>query len=246
MTIIDHAFFLILAVVYPIGSTISFRRLLRRIAAGETIGPTEIYRSTIIGHWALFAAAIAFWLLIDRPWPALGFGLDVDAMFLIGLVLTGVAIVVLVQQFGRLGGASEKTRQSLLRQLGDLEFIMPRNADELRQFYGLSITAGIVEETLWRGFLFWYLGQTMPLWAAAIVSSILFGLGHAYQGMANVPKVVLVGGVFAGLYLLTGSVWLPMILHAVFDAVQGRAIYKLLSSDPVNPGAAARSRASGS
>lgn len=246
MTIIDHAFFLILAVVYPIGSTIGFRRLLRRIAAGETIGPAEIYRSTIIGHWALFAAAIALWLWTDRPWPALGFSLDIDTMFVIGLVLTGVAIVVLVQQFGSLGSASEKSRQSLLRQLGDLEVIMPRNAGELRYFYGVSVTAGIVEETLWRGFLFWYLGHAMPLWAAAIVSSILFGLGHAYQGVANVPKIVLVGGVFAGLYLLTGSVWLPIILHAVFDAVQGQAIYKLLSRTPVSPGAAEGSQAGGS
>ena len=60
----------------------------------------------------------------------------------------------------------------------------------------------------------------MPLWGAAIVTSLLFGFGHIYQGVANVPKVALVGGIFAGLYILAGSLWLPMILHAVFAVVE--------------------------
>ena len=87
--------------------------------------------------------------------------------------------------------------------------------------------------------MFWYLGHVMPLWAAAIVTSVMFGFGHIYQGIANVPKITLVGGVFAGLYLLTGSLWLPMLLHAVFDAVQGRAVCRLLSSASACPDSAA-------
>jgi len=31
-----------------------------------------------------------------------------------------------------------------------------------------------------------------------------------------------VGLVLAGFYLLSGSLWLPMLLHAAIDAVQGR------------------------
>jgi membrane protease YdiL (CAAX protease family) len=96
-----------------------------------------------------------------------------------------------------------------------------------------------VEETLWRGYMFWYLGHLMPLWAAAIVTSVVFGFGHIYQGIANVPKIILVGGVFAGLYLLTGSLWLPILLHAVFDAVQGRAVCRLLSNASGSPVSAA-------
>mgnify|MGYP001811940806 CR=1 FL=1 len=229
MMILDHAFFIALAVVYPIASYISFQRLLRRIAAGATVGPTELYRSTAIGHWAFFAVALAIWFGSGRPWPALGFGLDITTGFLIGLVLTVGAIVLLVHQYGAIDGADEKTRESLLRQLGDLKILMPRTNKELGQFYAVSATAGIVEETLWRGFMFWYLGHVMPLWAVAIASAVIFGLGHSYQGPKNVPMVTLVGGVFAGLYILTGSVWLPMVLHAVFDAVQGRAAYRVLS-----------------
>jgi membrane protease YdiL (CAAX protease family) len=145
----------------------------------------------------------------------------------------------MMRQFGSLDSASEKTRASLRRQIGDLKIMMPRNNTELGRFYAVSATAGIVEETLWRGYMFWYLGHIMPLWAAAIVTSVAFGFGHIYQGATNVPKIILVGGVFAGLYLLTGSLWLPMLLHAVFDAVQGRAACQLLSSASPAPSSAA-------
>ena len=238
MTVIDHIFFLALAVAYPIASYISFKRLLRRIAAGQVVGPTQIYQSTLISHWTMFGMAIAIWLATDRSWAVLGFGWNVDTGFLLGLALTAAAIVVMMRQYGGLDNASEKTRESLRRQIGDLEFMMPRNNTELGRFYAVSATAGIVEETLWRGYMFWYLGHIMPLWAAAIVTSVIFGFGHIYQGVANVPKIILVGGVFAGLYLLTGSLWLPMLLHAVFDAVQGRAVCRLLSRASATPSSA--------
>ena len=246
MTIIDHAFFFALALAYPVASYLSFRRLLRRVAAGHVVSPTDIYKSTLIGHWTIFGMAIAIWLGTGRSWTALGFGWDVDTGFLIGLALTAAAVALLIRQYGNLHNAGEKTRASLLRQLGDLTIMMPRNNQELGQFYAVSTTAGIVEETLWRGYMFWYLGHMMPLWIAALVSAVLFGLAHSYQGPKNLPMVTLVGGVFAALYLLSGSLWLPMLLHAVFDAVQGKAVYRLLSSASASPSSAANSRMRGS
>lgn len=229
MAIIDHLFFFGLAVVYPIAAFFSFRKLKRRIAAGESISPVELYRSTMIGHWILFAIGIAIWLFAGREWSALGFSLNVGIGFLIGVVLTTVAIITLVRYFNQLRNAGNAAHTSFQQQIGDLGIMMPRKAGELRYFYALSATAGIVEEMLWRGYMFWYLGQVVPLWAAAIASAVLFGLGHSYQGWKHVPTIVLVGGVFGALYLLTGSIWLPIILHAVLDAVQGRAAYSIFS-----------------
>ena len=135
MSFLDHIFFLILAVAYPIASYISFKRLLRRIAAGQVVGPTQIYRSTLISHWTLFGMVIAIWLATGRSWVSLGFGWDTDTGFLLGLALTAAAIVVMLRQYGSLDSASEKTRESLRRQIDDLEFMMPRNSAELRRFY---------------------------------------------------------------------------------------------------------------
>jgi membrane protease YdiL (CAAX protease family) len=85
-----------------------------------------------------------------------------------------------------------------------------------------------VEEILWRGFLIWYCDQYLPLWTAALLVTLAFALAHAYQGLAQLPAIVLVGGAFAGLYLLTGSIWLPIVLHAAIDILQGRMVYEVL------------------
>ena len=93
----------------------------------------------------------------------------------------------------------------------------------------MSITAGIAEELVWRGFFIWYLSQFMPVWAAAVVSTVGFGVAHAYQGWQNVPKILLVGAVFALLFLMSGSLWLPMLFHAVVDISQGRLAYDVIN-----------------
>jgi membrane protease YdiL (CAAX protease family) len=116
----------------------------------------------------------------------------------------------------------------VLARLGSIEIILPRTPGQLRHFYGVAVTAGIVEESIWRGFMLWYFGQLMPLWAAVILSSVSFGAAHAYQGVANIPKYTLTGIVFALIYVLTGSLVVPILLHALADALQGRAVYRLL------------------
>ena len=221
MTIVDHLYFLLIAVAAPLVGYFSFRRLLRRIEAGDKISPSHLYKFTMASHWTLFVILLLLWAASGRPWAELGFGLEFDTRFTIGVALTIGLILVLMLQVRQLESASEED-------LGKLAFLFPRTRGELHGFYGLSVTAGIVEEALWRGFLFWYLGHFMPLWAAAIVSAVGFGIAHAYQGMENVPRIILVGGVFAGLFLLTGSLWLPIVLHAIVDLLQGRAIYGML------------------
>jgi len=228
MTIFDHVFFLAIAVAQPIVGYISFNRLVRRVEAGETISPSHLYDTTMAGHWSLFAVLLAIWFFTERSWDALGFGLELNAGFLAGLLICIAVVVLLWQQLLGLRKASSDKLEKYRGHLGRLEFLFPRNGNELARFYVLSLTAGIVEETIWRGFVFWYMAHVMPLWAAAIVSAVGFGLAHAYQGASNVPKIILVGAVFAALYYITGSLWLPMILHAVFDMLQGRTVYELL------------------
>ena len=228
MTALDHVLAFIILVVHPVVGYISFRRLLRRAAAGETIPTSVLYVRTIRGHWILFGVTVAAWLASGRSLKTLGFGLQTDSWFLLAVLLTGVAIAVMAVQLNQLARASAERLQKIRAGLGNLEFILPKTPRDLRLFYGVSVTAGIVEETLWRGFLIWYLGQFMPLWAAAAISVIGFGLAHAYQGIANIGKTTLVGAAFAALFVLSGSLWLPMLLHALVDILQGRAVYDVV------------------
>jgi membrane protease YdiL (CAAX protease family) len=158
----------------------------------------------------------------------LGLTLQIDTAFLAGASLTVAGIFVLLIQVRQAKTADKESLATIKAQFGRLALIIPQNGSELARFYMLSVTAGIVEELLWRGYMIWYLGQVMPLWAAALASTIGFGLAHAYQGLANLPKITLVGAAFAGLYLLSGSIWLPMLLHVAVDILQGRLAYEAI------------------
>ncbi len=244
MTLLDHGFILIIAIVYPIAGFVSFRRLLRRVAAGETVNRGQLYRHTTMGHWTLFFVGMVIWAGAGRPWAALGFSLDLDLWFALGAALTVVGIAVLIMQIRQIANASTDEIDRIKETFGKLSIILPQNGNELARFYGVSITAGIVEEVLWRGFMIWYLGQFMPLWVAAVISAIGFGLAHAYQGLAHLPQITAVGAAFAGLYVLTGSIWLPIVLHAAVDILQGRLAYDVLYRSNVGVGPSADGDAS--
>lgn len=228
MTLLDHGFVFLIAIVYPVAGLIGFRRLLRRVAAGESVNRSQLYRNTIIGHWILFFIGMAVWAGAARPWSAIGFGLQLDLWFALAAALTILGIVVLIQQIRRVSSATQEDIDGIRERFGRLSVMIPQNGNELARFYGLSITAGIVEEVLWRGFLIWYLSQFMPVWGAALVSTIGFGLAHAYQGLSHLPQITAVGGVFAALYIISGSIWLPIILHAAVDILQGRLAYDVI------------------
>jgi membrane protease YdiL (CAAX protease family) len=233
----DHLVVIVFALLYPIVGFIGFRRLLRRIEAGIPVNRNLLYFNTILGHWILFVIALCVWAISERAWGDLGFNFVFNSRFIVGAVLTVAGIAFLLVQLRQATTASREEIDLLQHELGHLSLLIPRNGSEMARFNLLSLSAGIVEETLWRGFLIWYLSQSVPVWAAAIISAVGFGVAHAYQGLANVPKITLVGAVFSGLYVLSGSLWLPMILHATVDLIQGRLAYEVLrptSSDNIS------------
>jgi membrane protease YdiL (CAAX protease family) len=50
-----------------------------------------------------------------------------------------------------------------------------------------------------------------------VVAAVAFGLAHAYQGLTGILTTGVLGGVLAGVYLSTGSLLLPVLLHAAID-----------------------------
>lgn len=228
MTILDHLFIVLFAVAYPVYGFFSYRRELRRIAAGESISRANAYLHTIAVQWILFIIGVVLWASSSRSWSLIGLRLDVDLRLALGLAVVIAGVVLLVLQIRQIRVADKAGVDKLANQLGDLAIIVPRTKNELTLFYGVSVTAGIVEEFLWRGVLIWYLSQYMPIWAAAAISTIGFAVGHSYQGLAHVPGILFIGTVFAGLYLLTGSIWPPIVLHILVDIFQGRGIFELM------------------
>ena len=228
MEFIDHVFVLLLAVGQPVHGWLEHRGYMRLIEAGGVPDRNAFYRSTLIVEWLALVALVAAWVYYDRPFAELGFVRPGGTGFWIGAALLLLLIAYLVYALRSAIGISDEDRTRYREQLQYLKHFLPSTERDLRTFYGVSVTAGIVEETGYRGFMLWYLGQVMPLWVAVIVSSVVFGLGHSYQGLNGCLRTGLAGLAFAVFYVLTGSIWLPILGHAVLDVVQGVTLREIL------------------
>jgi uncharacterized protein len=98
----------------------------------------------------------------------------------------------------------------------------PRGALEDIIWIALAVTAGICEETIFRGyfqrqFIAWFRNRT----AGVVLSAILFGAGHIYQGVRSAIVIVVFGLIFGILAELRGNIRPGMILHAWQDGSAG-------------------------
>lgn len=82
----------------------------------------------------------------------------------------------------------------------------------------LVVVVAIAEEIIFRGYLVLRLqAVTGSGLAAAILSSIVFALGHGYEGNVGVVVVGWMGLVFALVYLWRKSLVAPMVMHFLQD-----------------------------
>ncbi|MBO0746110.1 MAG: CPBP family intramembrane metalloprotease, partial [Candidatus Dormibacteraeota bacterium] len=101
---------------------------------------------------------------------------------------------------------------------------------------GLSITAGICEELLFRGLLPALLAALLhepSPWLVILLAAAAFGAAHAYQGVTGVVVTAILGAVLGFIYLGTGSLFLVMVLHALIDARVGLLPARALGVTPI-------------
>lgn len=128
-----------------------------------------------------------------------------------------VALVVLVVGGGTVTLFLVRNDQEIIT-IGDIHAILPRNRKELPYGAALSINAGISEEMLFRfampALIFAFTGNAL---LAVILSVLIFGALHAYQGIAGVVGTTVIGALFMAIYLATGNILVVIVLHALVD-----------------------------
>lgn len=83
--------------------------------------------------------------------------------------------------------------------------------------------AAFGEELIFRGYLMntlaRVLGNRNGGWIfACFINSILFGVGHTYQGISGVILLGIVGLLYALFYLGCGrNLWVPILIHGLYD-----------------------------
>jgi membrane protease YdiL (CAAX protease family) len=192
----------------------------------------SFYGRLLILEWGLALLALVIWLSapgvdgrqVGLRWPQEWPG-PVAA-----LVVLLVLVFVVVSTRALRSGALLEVHAPAARRPGEGRHaeppgqatlaLLPRTAGERRLFSVVGVTAGVCEEWLYRGF---FLAVVSALAGGpstgvlVVVAAVAFGLAHAYQGPAGIVSTGVLGGVMAAVYLQTGSLLLPVLLHVVID-----------------------------
>jgi membrane protease YdiL (CAAX protease family) len=226
----DIGFVVALTLLWPLYDYLIFPRTKRRMAGAPVGERGRHYLGAMVAQWAFTAVAIALTIAGGRASASIGLRLPSGWGLAWSLVVLGLVIVLLIVQ-SRAAFGSERGRAALRKQLLGFGWLLPRDGREMRWFVALCLTAGICEEVLFRGYLLWFLIPKTGLALALILSSLAFGLMHAYQGARGIVRTGIVGLTLALIYRLTGSLAAPMIVHALVDWAGGRLSYRLAAED---------------
>jgi uncharacterized protein len=218
--------FIVLGVLLPLRGRLRLQKLMTIPQMGRR-ERLALYASTVAFQW--LAVGVVAW----RAWAR---GLTLDEL---GLVIHGrlrilIAAIVGAATLGslqwlnlrRMGKSSGKAHE-FMKLLA--ERILPQSPMELLPYLGLAATAGLCEEFLYRGFAMAALTRAgLPVWGVVLLSSVLFGLAHLYQGRGGIVSTLVVGTVFGTARIAYDGLVPVMVWHFAVDAVAGVAGPKYL------------------
>jgi membrane protease YdiL (CAAX protease family) len=213
--------FVVLGVFLPWRGRQRIRKLL---ALPEVTGRDRIrlYLSTILFQWVL--TTVIGWRAFSRGLSASELGLSAAWTPKVLLITIGGAVLIALGHWlnlRRMAGMSHPSIESL-RTMATR--IFPRSGGELCFYLLLAFTAGICEEFIFRGFAVAAMSRAgLSNWEVVILSSLMFGLAHLYQGRGGSIGTGLLGVMFAAVRIAYYSLLPVMVWHAVLDVVAGIA-----------------------
>jgi membrane protease YdiL (CAAX protease family) len=155
----------------------------------------------------------SFRALIGGKWSSAG---DVLRDIGIAFVFWLVVIVVLVGLHFSLGKSPQTAKAVFM--------LAPGNLSEMIVWVILSVTAGICEEFIFRGYLQKQFHAITGSDAAAVaLQAVFFGIAHSYQGVKAMVTITVYGALFGMLAVYRKSLRPGMIQHAAQDSFSGLA-----------------------
>jgi len=201
------------------------RERMKKLLAVPHVNSMErlvLYASTIAFQWV--AVAIVGWRVWVHGYTAAQLGLVFHDRTRIGIAaVVGAATIASLQWFNlrRVGRIPVESRGPLQ---AIAERILPQSTVELLPYLALAITAGLCEEFLYRGFAMAALTHAgLGAWLVILVSSLLFGLAHTYQGRGGIVMTFVVGLALGVSRLAYNSLVPAIFWHSAVDVVAGVA-----------------------
>lgn len=219
----DHILFLLLGILLP-WRTIGAQKKLKDLTFSSAMR-RSLYIGNSIGLWLMALIVLGLWWWLDRPFSTLGLHWTPQVLSFWSIGFVALFLVIYLLDAIR-DITTPKGRAEVEKKLDKELAILPRQPKSYLYFIPLAISAGICEEIVFRGFFIGYLFSLLgPGLFAKIVAvgvpAIIFGLVHTYQGVQAIYKILGMAVLFGTIYLLTGSIFLLIILHAVVDLIGG-------------------------
>lgn len=228
MRTLDYAYLCLIVVWLLLDHFVLWSRFQRHVHANPGRARWRLWSAWMTMMWALTGAGMAWWWIAGRPWADLRFALPHGWRFALAIA---VVTVLAAMQAGSIRRIAKLPGDRPVR-FGSgndvLAPMLPHTRKEFGGFVALSLTAGFCEEFIFRGYLIWAFQASLGAWGAAALSSVAFGLAHAYQGARGILSTAIVGALLAVLVLLTGSLWPAIVVHALLDIGQGWVAWLVL------------------
>jgi len=211
----DHLLVLVFAVMAPYQGWRTYPRFLELLKKDPVNTRRRVYLSNIVALWVFTLLVLGGWVYANRPLADLGLAPLSGVPAVVSITIVILVIAVAIVFYRTIIRLDDKYNWTFVPEL------LPHNQQELRIFLLLSATAGIAEEILFRGFLIWYLSQFGNTAFAVIASTLIFAAAHAYQGLKAVAVIFPISLIFVFLYLYSGSLLPPILLHAAINSYAG-------------------------
>ncbi|MDE3115049.1 MAG: CPBP family intramembrane metalloprotease [Pseudomonadota bacterium] len=218
----DLVLLFLAAVFMPAVSALAGAQLAKRTTA--SLLPR--YWQTMVRGWLVAVLVLLTWRWLGRPLAQLGLDVPVGVRGAMGLVAVGAAALVAAVQLLRLKSLTPEQMERAKKAIAGVK-ITPNTRAELAVFVLVALSAGVWEELLYRGFLIWFLVPLTGAPGAIILSSLVFGLGHIYQGRRGILFTSLIGLLFAAAFVFTKSLWWLMVAHALIDIYGGSVAFRV-------------------
>lgn len=197
-----------------------FEQLQRDVLVDPT-ARVRYYRRSITAAWIMTGVVAAIGLLAKGAGHDLGLppaGSDEGSG--LGWTITIEAFILIPISALVLRSNKPRIQRIVRRQIGHLKALLPVTRDERLTFVGVSLTAGVCEEVVYRWFGITYVRWVAPGssdLAVIVVIGLAFGFAHYYQGKLGVLMTGIAGAAFTWLTLATGSLIPAIVIHALID-----------------------------
>jgi CAAX protease family protein len=121
------------------------------------------------------------------------------------------------------GGKSSEVAPEQRQQIRTISQLAPEGSLEFAGWFLLCAVVGVVEETVFRG----YLQSQFTAWGGGkaaygvVFSALLFGAAHGYEGIRSMALLAVYGVLFSLLVLLRRSLRANIVAHAWHDFFTG-------------------------